>query len=82
MWLEILQKYGTACGINRPFLQYRLSNTGKSGSKLKSARMTFRVYRYMGFRLDRSLLYFCSYAFHGVKKYTLSWFSKWNTHNR
>lgn len=82
MWLEILQKYGTACGINLPYLQYRLSNTGKSGSKLKSARMTFRVYRYMGFSLGKSLLCFCSYAFHGVKKYTLSRFSKWNDGDR
>ena len=74
MWLKILKKYGTACGINEPLVQYRLSNTGKSGSKLKSARMTFKVYRYMGFGLFKSLACFCSYAFHGVKKYTLSRF--------
>ena len=74
MWLKILEKYGTACGVNEPLVQYRLSNTGKSGSKLKSARMTFKVYRYMGFGLFKSLACFCSYAFHGVKKYTLSRF--------
>lgn len=75
MWLEILQKYGTACGVNEPLVQYRLSNTGKSGSKFKSARMTFKVYRYMGFGMGKSIACFCSYAFHGVKKYTLSRFT-------
>ena len=69
MWLEILQKYGSACAVNEPLLVYRLSTTGKSGNKLKSAAMTFKVYRYMGFSLPKSCVCFCSYAFHGVKKY-------------
>lgn len=68
-WLKILQKYGEACAINEPLLNYRLSASGKSGSKLKSAKMTFKVYRYMGFGLVKSLLCFCSYAIHGVFKY-------------
>ena len=72
LWLRILKKYGAARGINLPMLRYRLSNTGKSGSKLHSAKMTFKVYRYMGFSLPQSLLCFCSYAFHGVKKYYFS----------
>lgn len=69
LWLEVLQKYGFACGINEPLLKYRLSTTGKSGSKLKSARMTFRVYRYMGFGWFQSVACFCSYTWHGLKKY-------------
>lgn len=69
MWLEILQKYHNACGVNEPLLKYRLSNTGKSGSKWKSAKMTFRVYRYMGFSWIQSIRCFISYAFHGIKKY-------------
>lgn len=72
MWLEVLQKYDTACGVNEPLLKYRLSSTGKSGSKLQSARMTFKVYRYMGFGIGKSLACFCSYALHGVHKYFLS----------
>lgn len=71
LWLRILRQYGTACAVNEPLLKYRLSNTGKSGSKLKSAKMTFRVYRYMGFGPVKSLLCFCSYAIHGVAKYAL-----------
>ena len=69
LWLRVLKKYGTARGINVPMLRYRLSNTGKSGSKLHSARMTFMVYRYMGFSLPKSIACFVSYAFNGVKKY-------------
>lgn len=68
-WLRVLHDYGNACGINEPLLQYRLSNTGKSGSKLKSAKMTFMVYRRMGFGMGKSILCFCSYAFHGISKY-------------
>jgi len=72
MWLQILTKYRTAAGVNEPLLLYRTSNTGKSGSKLHSAKMTFRVYRYMGFGPVKSLACFCSYALHGVYKHYLS----------
>lgn len=68
-WLKILKKYKTASGIDQPFLCYRLTGQGKSGSKWKSARMTFRVYRYMGFRMPKSILCFISYAVHGIWKY-------------
>lgn len=68
-WLRILKKYGAACAVNEPLLKYRLSAQGKSGSKLKSARMTFKVYRYMGFGLVKSMVCFCSYAVNGVWKY-------------
>lgn len=71
MWLEILQKYGFACGINEAMVCYRVSNTGKSGNKLKSAMMTLKVYKYMGFGPLRSLCCFCSYAWNGVKKHIL-----------
>lgn len=73
MWLEVLEKYGNGCAINEPLLKYRISDTGKSGNKLNSARMTYMTYRYMGFGLLRSILYFISYAFHGLRKYFF-WF--------
>lgn len=68
-WLSILRKYGRASGINQPYLQYRMSKDSKSGNKLKSAKMTFQVYRHMGYGMIKSCLCFCSYAFHGLKKY-------------
>lgn len=68
-WLLILRKYGRGSGINEPYLQYRMSRDSKSGNKLKSAGMTFQVYRHMGYGFVKSCLCFCSYALNGVKKY-------------
>jgi len=67
-WLKVLRKYGCA-GINYPYLKYRLSQGGKSRNKIKSARMTFEVYRYMGYGPLKSCIFFMSYAVHGVLKY-------------
>ena len=72
MWLEVLGKYGRGCAVNEPLLKYRVSNTGKSGSKLKSARMTFMTYRYAGFSPLQSIGCFACYAVNGAIKY-LPW---------
>ena len=68
-WLKVLRKYGCAGGINLPYLKYRLSEGGKSRNKLKSAAMTYRVYRYAGYGHVKSCLFFVSYAVHGIRKY-------------
>lgn len=68
-WLRVLRKYGCAGGINLPYLKYRLSEGGKSRNKLKSAAMTYRVYRYAGYGHVKSCLFFASYAVHGILKY-------------
>ena len=68
-WLKVLKKYGNAVGINEPYLKYRLSEGGKSRNKLKSAKMTYKVYRYSGFGRVKSCLFFVSYVFHGLWKY-------------
>jgi len=75
MWLEVLRKYGRGCAINEPLLKYRITDKGKSGNKLNSAKMTYLTYRYMEFGIFRTILYFTSYAFHGIKKYFF-WFFK------
>lgn len=69
-WLQILKQYRYATGVNEPLLIYRVSNSGKSGSKIKSARMTFRAYRYMGFSIPKTLICFCGYSLGGLIKYT------------
>ena len=56
-WLKILRKYGCAAGINKPYLKYRLSEGGKSRNKLKSAAMTYNVYRYAGYGRIRSCIF-------------------------
>ena len=68
-WLKILRRGGFAAGINKPYLKCRLSEGGKSRNKLKSAAMTYQVYKYMGYGRLKSLVFFVSYAFHGVWKY-------------
>lgn len=75
MWLEVLKKYDGGCAINEPLLKYRITNTGKSGNKWQSAKMTYMTYRYMGFGFFRSAIYFASYTFHGIRKY-YHWFLK------
>jgi len=75
MWLEVLKKYGKGCAINESLLKYRITNTGKSGNKWNSAKMTYRTYRYMGFGFFQSAFYFVNYAFHGMRKY-FRWFLK------
>lgn len=69
LWLQVLKNHGAAVGINEPYLHCRLSEGGKSRNKLKSARMHYGVYRYLGFGRIQSIRYFISYALNGVKKY-------------
>lgn len=68
-WLKVLKKYGHGTGIDKPYLKYRLSEGGKSRNKLKSAAMTYQVYRYVGYGPFQSACFFVSYALHGVWKY-------------
>ena len=73
MWLEVLKKYERGCAVNEPLLQYRISSSGKSGSKFHSAAMTYRTYRHMGFGPLQSSLCFAHYACNGLAKYS-GWF--------
>lgn len=68
-WLGILKKYGRAVAVNEPLLKYRLTDSGKSGNKLKSAKMTYKAYRYAGFSAVGAGFHFISYAVCGVWKY-------------
>lgn len=69
LWLKVLQKYKVVCAINEPLLKYRMSNNSKSGSKWKSAYMTYKTYRYLGMGNLQALKCFISYAIAGFKKY-------------
>lgn len=68
-WLNILKKYKEAVAIDEPLLLYRMVKKSKSGSKLHSAKMTYQVYRKMGFGNGKAALYFAGYTVNGVKKY-------------
>lgn len=69
LWLRVLRKYGAAYGVNEPLLKSRLSAGGKSRNKLKSARMHYGVYKYMGISTWKAAgLFFC-YVVNGIRKY-------------
>lgn len=69
MWLKVLKKYKRAVGIDHPYLKYRMSENSKSGTKLHSAKMTYMVYRHMGYGHLKCMALFASYAVNGVLKY-------------
>ncbi len=68
-WLRILARYGQAAGIDLPLTFHRLYKTSKSGQKLKSAKTTWKTYKYMGWRLPKRIHCFSGYVLHGLKRY-------------
>lgn len=71
VWLSLLRDGGYAAGIDRPLLIYRSSASSKSGNKLRSAIMTYRVYRYMHFNIFSSIIYMITYTLAGINKHYL-----------
>lgn len=69
LWLRVLKKYKRACGVNEPLLKSRLSEGGKSRNKIKSAKMHYGVYKYMGIPAWKAVWLFACYAVNGVRKY-------------
>ena len=57
LWLKILKECGHAVAINEPLLQYRISNNSESENKIKSAKMKYKVYRYIGIPFIKRFYY-------------------------
>lgn len=72
-WLRILDEYDYVIGIDEPLIDYRLSKLGKSRNKLKAAVMTYRTYRYAGYRREKALCMMLSYTINGIKKHSGVW---------
>lgn len=70
-WYGMLKNGAKAVGINEPLVRYRISGGSKSGNKLRSARMTWRSYRYLGVGFFKRVKSFLGYCIHGVKRYWL-----------
>lgn len=71
VWLQILRdKKICAYGVNQPLLVYRISSKSKSGNKVKAAKMTFRVYRYLGLSFGASVYYWMFYFVRSLRKYS------------
>lgn len=44
-WLRVVLKYGYAIGIDKPYLNSRMTVKGKSRNKMKTLKMTYGVYQ-------------------------------------
>lgn len=69
MWLRIIKECGYARAVNQPLLKCRQSEAGKSRNKWKSALMTWKVYRYVGYSVPKSVYCFLNYMLAGIRKY-------------
>ncbi len=69
MWLRIIKDCGYARAVNEPLLKCRQSEAGKSRNKWKSALMTWKVYRYVGYSVPKSMYCFVNYMLAGIRKY-------------
>ena len=69
VWLRILKKGIKAYGINEPLLIYRISHNSKSGNKIKTIKMTYKVFRFIGINPVGSVYFMCMHIMGSLKKY-------------
>lgn len=68
VWLNIVKATGQAHGFNEPLLIYRLGHNTNSSNRIKSAVMTYKTYRHVGYGIVTSALYTLLYAKHSISK--------------
>jgi teichuronic acid biosynthesis glycosyltransferase TuaG len=73
IWLTIIKKYGPACGINQPLLKYRLTANSKSSGKIKTLKMRYGVYKFIGINNFRSYVFILLYMISALRKYGRHW---------
>lgn len=69
VWLRILKLGIIAYGIDEPLLIYRISKNSKSGNKLKSVKMTYKVFRFIGINPVGSAYFMIRHILASVGKY-------------
>lgn len=69
VWLRILMTGVYAYGINEPLLVYRISPSSKSGKKIKTIRMTYKVFRFIGMNPVASFYFMCRHVIGSARKY-------------
>lgn len=69
VWLRILRLGVTAHGLNEPLLIYRISRNSKSGNKMKTVKMTYKVFRFVGINPIGSAYFMVRHVFASVGKY-------------
>ena len=69
VWLRILKLGITAFGVNEPLLIYRISRNSKSGNKMKTVKMTYKVFRFVGINPIGSAYFMMRHVIASVGKY-------------
>lgn len=69
VWLRILKLGVTAFGVNKPLLIYRISRNSKSGNKMKTVKMTYKVFRFVGINPIGSAYFMMRHVIASVGKY-------------
>lgn len=69
VWLRILKLGVTAFGVNKPLLIYRISRNSKSGNKIKTVKMTYKVFRFIGINPIGSTYFMMRHVIASVGKY-------------
>jgi teichuronic acid biosynthesis glycosyltransferase TuaG len=70
VWLRILKTGVQAYGINEPLLIYRISRNSKSGNKIKTIKMTYKVFRFIGVNPVGAAYFMCRHVMRSVIKYS------------
>ena len=76
VWLKILQKDIIAYGVDEPLLIYRISRNSKSGNKLKTFQMAYKVYRFIGINPISSTYYTLNHLVASIFKYKKIYLTK------
>lgn len=69
VWLRVLKTGVTAFGINEPLLIYRISRNSKSGDKIRTIKMTYKVFRFVGINPIGSTYFMLRHIIGAVGKY-------------
>ncbi len=69
VWLRILKLGVIAYGVNEPLLIYRISKNSKSGNKMKTVKMTYKVFRFVGINPIGSVYFMIRHVLASVRKY-------------
>lgn len=69
VWLRVLKMGVIAYGVNEPLLIYRISSNSKSGNKIKTVKMTYKVFRFIGMNPIGSAYFMMRHLIASMKKY-------------
>ena len=69
VWLRILKLGVVAYGVNEPLLIYRISRNSKSGNKIKTIKMTYKVFRFIGINPIGSAYFMVNHVIRSAAKY-------------